>query len=116
MLARRRHEEKTAEGEFIYVIETFELDKAKGSKELLLIDGKPVPVKFSGWRLKTPFHEGKARTKFREKAIRFDEEFNYVVSLHKEDTKWTLAGRDVKPEPEDLSESDIYVPQDEEAL
>lgn len=116
MIARRRHDEKTPDGEFIYIVETFALDKSKGDTELLLENGKPVPVKFNGWRLKTPFHDGKARTKFREKAIRFDEEFGYVVSIHKDDKKWELAGRAKAVEPADLEEEQVFVPEEEESL
>lgn len=72
MIATYVHNETGKNGEPVFIIQT----------------RLPKTRKFLG----VPFLEGEGRTKFAEKAKRFDEEFGYTVILPKGFKPWTLAG------------------------
>lgn len=82
MIAKERHNETTPDGRFIYVIEMPERCTSHPHPEL---EKRMFKVKF--WN-------GIGKTVHREKAQIFDEQYNYIVHLHKKDKPWLNASID----------------------
>lgn len=86
MIGKTRHTEVTPEGKFIYIIKPHYRDDH--TRQIT----NEHNDKFTGRRLKVPFHAGIGRTTSRTKAQKFSEEFEYFVYLHKDDKPWIEAG------------------------
>ena len=94
-IAKRPHTEKGPNGEDIFIIET----------------PKPVSRRFLG----VHFIDGMARTKYLRKAMRFEEEFGYTVTLPVGFKGWKQAKSDGRAErAEDYGPDVNIAPQEEE--
>jgi hypothetical protein len=108
LIARKRHEEATTDGKYLYIVETFLRDPAT-----LKID-YTKQSKFTGRRLGVNFVNGKGKTKHRNKAIYFSGVLEYRVSLNKEDKPWIEIDEDGQKNTETLGDDDeLYLTEEE---
>ena len=88
-IARRRHTERTPEGEPLYIVETLVED-------------------YEGRRASVRFFNGVGKTKYRDKAILFSDSLGYTVRIHEEVEPWVEVKEAVHSDLPDLIEDSTY--------
>ena len=88
-IARRRHTERTPEGEPLYIIET-------------------PNEEFEGRRNAVRFFGGIGKTKYPEKAKLFSDSLGYTVRIHEETEPWVEVKEAVHSDLPDLIEDSTY--------
>ena len=88
-IARRRHTERTPEGEPLYIIET-------------------PNEEYEGRRSAVRFFRGVGKTKYAEKAKMFSDSLGYTVRIHEDVAPWVEVKEVVRSEQPDLLEDSTY--------